>query len=133
MNQRQLTLSGDEIKPTVEGSVSGSCARCGTERATEKHHINYVPEQKITLCRDCHKQVHSMAQSEFAPKQDPNRLFESPPSESDVPAVANVTIKRINNNSYFYWNWRDGGNIKSKFICKVSKAKTHELFKGGEL
>jgi len=33
----------------------------------------------------------------------------------DVPAKATITIKKINNNRYYYWQWRDGDKIKSKY------------------
>ncbi|WP_080510541.1 hypothetical protein [Halorubrum kocurii] len=28
---------------------------------------------------------------------------------NDVPAKATITIKEINDNRYYYWQWRDGG------------------------
>ena len=28
----------------------------------------------------------------------------------DVPAKATITIKEINDNRYYYWQWRDGDN-----------------------
>ncbi len=32
----------------------------------------------------------------------------------DVPK-ATITIKGINNNRYYYWRWREGDKIKSKY------------------
>lgn len=39
----------------------------------------------------------------------------------DVPTKATVTIKTINNNRYYYWQWRDGDKIKSRYIKPVNK------------
>ena len=33
----------------------------------------------------------------------------------DVPAKATRTVKMINDNRYYYWQWRDGDAIKSQY------------------
>ena len=33
----------------------------------------------------------------------------------DVPAKATITIKEINDNRYYYWQWRDGEKVISKY------------------
>ncbi len=33
----------------------------------------------------------------------------------DVPTRATITIKEINDNRYYYWQWRDGDRVKSKY------------------
>jgi len=33
----------------------------------------------------------------------------------DVPTKATITIKEINDNRYYYWQWREGDRIKSKY------------------
>jgi hypothetical protein len=33
----------------------------------------------------------------------------------DVPTKATITTKEINGNRYYYWQWRDGEKIKSKY------------------
>lgn len=38
----------------------------------------------------------------------------------DVPAKATITIKEINDNRYYYWQWRDGEKIRSKYKGPVS-------------
>lgn len=46
---------------------------------------------------------------------------ETEPVEEDserpdgVPARASITVKEINDNRYYYWQWRDGDDIKSKY------------------
>jgi len=33
----------------------------------------------------------------------------------DVPSKATITIKEINDNRYYYWQWRDGEKIRSRY------------------
>lgn len=42
---------------------------------------------------------------------------DTPPEDlpDGVPAKASITIKEINGNRYYYWQWRDGEKIKSKY------------------
>ena len=41
---------------------------------------------------------------------------EAPEDRPDgVPDRASVTTKEINDNRYYYWQWRDGDQIKSKY------------------
>ncbi|MDR5657774.1 hypothetical protein RH831_11375 [Halodesulfurarchaeum sp. HSR-GB] len=38
----------------------------------------------------------------------------------DVPAKATITIKEINDNRYYYWQWREGDRVKSKYKRPVN-------------
>ncbi|GAD53773.1 hypothetical protein MBEHAL_2533 [Halarchaeum acidiphilum MH1-52-1] len=38
----------------------------------------------------------------------------------DVPARATLTIKEINDNRYYYWQWRDGDTIRSQYKGPVN-------------
>jgi len=38
----------------------------------------------------------------------------------EVPIKATITIKEINDNRYYYWQWRDGDKIRSKYKGPVS-------------
>ena len=38
----------------------------------------------------------------------------------DVPPKATTTIKEINDNRYYYWQWREGDQIKSKYKGPVN-------------
>jgi|GEM_PF-239446 len=38
----------------------------------------------------------------------------------DVPAKATITIKEINDNRYYYWQWREGESVKSKYKGPVN-------------
>ena len=41
-------------------------------------------------------------------------------SPDGVPAKATITIKEINDNRYYYWQWRDGEKIRSQYKGPVS-------------
>ena len=38
----------------------------------------------------------------------------------DVPAKATITIKEINDNRYYYWQWREGEKVTSKYKGPVN-------------
>jgi hypothetical protein len=38
----------------------------------------------------------------------------------DVPAKATITIKEINDNRYYYWQWRDGNRVRSQYKSPVN-------------
>jgi len=38
----------------------------------------------------------------------------------DVPANATVTIMDINDNRYYYWQWREGDRVNSKYKSTVN-------------
>ncbi|GAB3328405.1 hypothetical protein [Haloplanus salinarum] len=37
----------------------------------------------------------------------------------DVPSKATITVKEINDNRYYYWQWRDGETVTSKYKAPV--------------
>lgn len=39
---------------------------------------------------------------------------------TDVPTKASITIKEINNNQYYYWQWREGDKIRSQYKGPVN-------------
>jgi len=41
----------------------------------------------------------------------------------EVPTKATITIKEINDNRYYYWQWREGDKIKSKYKGPVNSDK----------
>jgi len=122
----QTRLFDDEMINDVRLNVgtpelNNQCARCNTDSDLQIHHIKYVPEITTTLCRSCHKSVHNQPNSKFHPRQKANELFKEQPEDSEAPSDATVTVKRINGNSYFYYNWREDGKIKSEYIAPVSE------------
>jgi len=108
--------------------MTSSCASCGSDKTLQSHHITYYPERRVGLCDACHRKAHENKSHPYSPKQKARDLFDNPEGVDDVADNATVTIKQINKNAYFYWQWRDGDSIKSKFICAVSEAENHKLF-----
>jgi hypothetical protein len=38
----------------------------------------------------------------------------------DVPSKATITIKEINDNRYYYWQWREGEKVRSQYKGPVN-------------
>jgi hypothetical protein len=111
----------DVMQDVGTPELNNKCARCNSDSDLQIHHIKYIPEITTTLCRDCHKLVHTQPNSPFYPRQKPNEILNEPSDNSKAPNYATATIKRINGSSYFYWNWREDGKVKSEYIGPVSE------------
>ena len=59
-----------------------------------------------------HKAREARLEEESDEKKTEDRPDDFP---DDVPAKATITIKEINDNRYYYWQWREGDKIKSKY------------------
>lgn len=62
------------------------------------------------------------------PKDHPleDRSSEGRPSEDrpdGVPSKASTTVKEINSNRYYYWQWRDGDQIRSQYKGPVESGE----------
>ena len=55
-------------------------------------------------------------------EEDGEEEVEERPEElpDDVPSKATITIKEINDNRYYYWQWRDGDTIRSQYKGPVN-------------
>jgi hypothetical protein len=52
---------------------------------------------------------------------DQDKVEERPDDlPDDVPAKATITIKEINDNRYYYWQWREGEKVTSKYKGPVN-------------
>ena len=59
-----------------------------------------------------HKEREDRLDEEADDADVEERLDDRP---DDVPSKATITIKKINNNRYYYWQWRDGERIRSRY------------------
>ncbi|UTF55900.1 hypothetical protein [Natronosalvus rutilus] len=60
-------------------------------------------------------------EARLAEADEEDELNEHPDNlPDDVPSKATLTIKEINDNRYYYWQWRDGDRIKSKYKSPVN-------------
>ena len=64
-----------------------------------------------------HKAREARLEEEAAEDEIDERPGDFP---DDVPSKATITIKEINDNRYYYWQWRDGDRIKSKYKAPVN-------------
>ncbi|MFD1600519.1 hypothetical protein [Halobellus rarus] len=65
---------------------------------------------------------HKARESLLEEESDDAGIDERPDDlPDDVPSKATITIKEINNNRYYYyWQWRDGDQVKSKYKSPVN-------------
>ena len=65
--------------------------------------------------------AHKAREARLEEKSDGNEINERPDDLPDnVPSKATITIKEINDNRYYYWQWRDGEKIRSEYKGPVS-------------
>ena len=48
-------------------------------------------------------------------ERDENAALDDGERPDGVPGKASITVKEINDNRYYYWQWRDGDAVKSKY------------------
>ncbi|MFC7233475.1 hypothetical protein ACFQMM_22775 [Saliphagus sp. GCM10025308] len=55
-------------------------------------------------------------ETRLSESEENNQVEERPENlPDDVPSKATITIKEINDNRYYYWQWRDGEKVRSKY------------------
>ena len=64
---------------------------------------------------------HKEREARLEESADQNEIEERPDDlPDDVPAKATITIKEINDNRYYYWQWREGDKVTSKYKGPVN-------------
>jgi len=64
---------------------------------------------------------HKEREARLETEEDDTDVEERPDDlPDDVPAKATITIKEINDNRYYYWQWREGDQVKSKYKSPVN-------------
>lgn len=64
-----------------------------------------------------HKEREARLEEEAGQDEMEERLDSLP---DDVPAKATITTKEINGNRYYYWQWREGDKVCSKYKRPVN-------------
>ncbi|PHQ37509.1 hypothetical protein DJ69_16685 [Halorubrum persicum] len=72
--------------------------------------LRYVARYAEALAS--HKARGAELDKESADDEDKEQPDDLP---DDVPAKATITVKEINNNRYYYWQWREGESVKSRY------------------
>ena len=82
----------------------------------------YAPDQLQHVARYAeelaeHKAREARLEEEAAEDEINERSDDFP---DDVPSKATITIKEINDNRYYYWQWREGDRVTSKYKGPVN-------------
>jgi len=83
---------------------------------------DYSPE----LLRNVARYADELAEyrereARLAEEDDEAEIKERPDDlPDDVPSKATITIKEINDNRYYYWQWREGDTVTSKYKGPVN-------------
>jgi len=82
----------------------------------------YSPDQLQHVARYAEALAeHNAREARLKGKSDDNEVDERPDDlPDDVPSKATITIKEINDNRYYYWQWRDGEKIRSQYKGPVN-------------
>jgi len=85
----------------------------------------YSPDQLEHVARYSEKLAeHKARETRLEEKSEDDEINErSDDLPDDVPSKATITIKEINDNRYYYWQWREGEKIKSKYKSPVNADK----------
>ncbi len=79
-------------------------------------HLRHIARYAEALAE--HKERKARLTEESTEDEVENRPDNLP---DDVPTKATITIKEINDNRYYYWQWREGEKIKSKYKGPVNQ------------
>ena len=77
----------------------------------------YTPDQLQNVARYAEALAEHKAQEARLKEESDGDEIEERPDDlpDDVPAKATITIKEINDNRYYYWQWREGDKVTSKY------------------
>ncbi|MDB9234635.1 hypothetical protein PN419_14675 [Halorubrum ezzemoulense] len=88
--------------------------------------IDTLNEYSPELLRDVARYAEDLAEyrereARLAEADEEDEIDERPDDlPDDVPSKATITIKEINDNRYYYWQWREGDRVKSKYRSPVN-------------
>jgi hypothetical protein len=82
----------------------------------------YSPEQLQHVAQYAEALAeHKAREARLEEESDTDEINERPDDLPDnVPSKATITIKEINDNRYYYWQWRDGDKVTSKYKGPVN-------------
>jgi hypothetical protein len=97
-------------EPTPPADVPAAIVEAVDELSSE--HLDSLAEYASDLAEHRKRTADSADGGEPADEADD--------LPEDVPSNATVTVKEINDNRYYYWQWREGDRIKSKYKGPVN-------------
>jgi hypothetical protein len=83
---------------------------------------DYSPDQLQNVARYAEELAeHKAREARLEEASDDDETDDRPDDlPDDVPAKATITIKEINDNRYYYWQWREGEKIRSEYKGPVN-------------
>jgi hypothetical protein len=83
---------------------------------------SYSPDQLQHVARYAEELAeHKARETNFKEESNEDEFDERPDDiPADVPSKATITIKEINDNRYYYWQWREGDTVTSKYKGPVN-------------
>jgi hypothetical protein len=94
--------------PTPPTSLSTEVANALNDLPPE--HLRDIARYAEKLAE--HKEREDHLEEESNEDESEGRPDELP---DDVPSNATITVKEINDNRYYYWQWREGDKIRSQY------------------
>jgi len=82
----------------------------------------YAPDQLQHVARYAEELADHKARKARPGEETEEDEIDDRPDDlpDDVPSKATITVKEINDNRYYYWQWRDGDRVKSKYRSPVN-------------
>ena len=83
---------------------------------------DYSPEILRHVARYAEELAEHREREARLSENEENSQAEERPEDlpDDVPSKATITVKEINDNRYYYWQWRDGDKVRSKYKGPVN-------------
>jgi len=80
------------------------------------------PDQLQHVARYAEELAEHKAREARLEKESEKEEIDGRPNDlpDDVPSKATITIKEINDNRYYYWQWREGDTVTSKYKGPVN-------------
>jgi len=82
----------------------------------------YSPNQLQHVARYAEEFAeHKAREARLEEESEEDEIDEHPDGiPNDVPSEAIITVKEINDNRYYYWQWREGGTVTSTYRGPVN-------------
>ena len=86
---------------------------------------DYSPDQLQQVARYAEELAeHKARGARLEEKSEEDEIDDRPDDlPEDVPSKATITIKEINDNRYYYWQWREGEKVRSEYKGPVNPAE----------
>jgi hypothetical protein len=82
----------------------------------------YSPDQLQHVARYAEELAEHKAREARLEEESGDDGIDGRPDDlpDEVPSKATVTIKQINDNRYYYWQWREGEKVRSRYKGPVN-------------